>query len=248
VLRKLFVALALIAAVVYFLKMSDDTAATGITLVDPRDAPPVEATGDGAAADVNPGGPESTEQALPPVPRNVHLLGSVTRIDGTPVAGLHLEHRHPYLKTALATSGADGAFGIDVEEARGELVLVADDWLLLGGERFVLPAQTEGYALIVAPSMPLAGRVIDPQGVAVEGATVRAFAPSDALTPLGIVATPLEDPRQSAFTDALGNFKLAAVPVVPGLLVSVTLTGYVPIEQPLGSNPGDVLQIVLRRQ
>jgi hypothetical protein len=247
VLRKLFVVLALIAAVVYFLEMSDDTAATGLTLYDPRDEPVVEAPAGGPGVDNTAPGPESVDPKLPAVPRNVHLLGSVTRVDGTPVTGLRIEHRHPYLTTAVATSRDDGTFGIEVEEARGELVVVDESWMLLGGERFVTPSQSEGYSLVVAPSMPLSGRVIDPQGVAVQGATVRAFAPSDALTPLGIVATPLEDPRQSAFTDVEGRFKLAAVPAIEGLRVSAMLTGYVPIEQPLAANSSDAV-IVLRRQ
>ena len=246
-LRKLLVVLALIAAVVYFLKMSDDTDATGLTLFDPRDAPVVETPGGGTSADTTAPPTESGDPKLPPVPRNVHLIGSVTRVDGTPVNGLRIEHRHPYLTTAVATSRADGTFAIEIEEARGELVVVDEGWMLLGGERFVTPSQSDGYSLVVAPSMPLSGRVIDPQGVAVQGATVRAFAPSDALTPLGIVATPLEDPRQSAFTDMQGRFKLAAVPAIAGLRVSATLTGYVAIEQAVTANSGDAV-IVLRRQ
>jgi hypothetical protein len=241
VLRKILIAIVLAAALVYFFNTKDE-GGTGLTLWDPRDGPAVEA----ADTIVAPSEPVAAPETKPSdAARNLHVRGSVLRIDGTPVAGVHIEHRHPYLKLVATQSAADGSFGLDIEEARGELAIVEDAWLLLGGERFVSPSRTDGYLLVVAPSTAVAGRVVDDEGAAVQGAIVRALAPSDALTALDIAATPIEDPRSNVFSDAQGNFRVPVVPQLPKVRIEVSLTGYTTLEQTIDLPANDGIALVL---
>ena len=76
------------------------------------------------------------------------------------------------------------------------------------------------------------------------GVAVRAVAPSDALVPLGLVAKPLEDPRQSAVSDARGAFHIEAVPVLPGTRIEAALTGHDTVERPFDAHAGDIVLVM----
>ena len=242
-LRKLFIALVLMAAGLYFFFGPDREQSEGLLLWDPAaEAREIEVK----ATDRQLG---ATDEAREDAAGAVGTVGAVVRgrvlqVDGTPLGGVAIALQHPYLRSRPASSTADGSFEVQVEEPRGELGIVGDEWILLGGERFLAASHADGYSLVVTPARAIAGRVVDRAGEPLRGATVRALVPKDALVPLGIVSKPLVDPRQSAVSDTDGHFKIAA-PVLTATRVEVALPGHRTLELLLASLPDTDVSLVL---
>jgi hypothetical protein len=250
VLRKSIIVLVLAAAVLYFFLVSDPDAGTGIVLWDPA-AEEAQDSGEPLPQEI-----KVSDQVLDDAAAareaegnrkrdHLPIHGRVTRIDGSPVAGVAVRQEHPYLRSNTATSDADGAFELLVEEARGELVTAEGPWLLLGGERYLMEGHADGYSVIVAQARPIAGRVTDQSGAPLRGVNVSVVAPSDLLVPLGIVAPPVKDPRQTTRSDASGAFHIDAAPMLDGVHIEAALSGYRTVDEPLATTPGPDLVLVM---
>lgn len=139
-------------------------------------------------------------------------LGRVLDIEGTPVANVSVAlRREP--ESALATSAADGFFTLDAGDL--ELVVVDERWYTLrdteplphGGDTLVL--------VVVAPALRIGGRVLDPTGFGVEGASVGLDVPWSAYAGFPV---PLDRGRATRTvrtqSDASGAFELV-IPSAP---------------------------------
>lgn len=237
--RRLLALLLLAACATYFVFVREDEPSDGLTWVELGNSggpplPPVEPPPFEPVRSPEPGaGAAVVQEALegaPPVPtaQQRTLRGAVVDLAGQPVAGVTVERRHAYLDAGLARSGADGRFEIVLSELHGELVTRSDEWLLVGGERFLSDFREQDFLLVVAPAMTLSGRVVDPAGQAIADAAVTLVQPGDALVRFGIVAPPLEHEAQRGWSDRDGQFKLGPVPRIPGARVEATLSGAEP--------------------
>lgn len=254
--RRLLALLLLAACATYFVFVGEDEASDGLTWVElGRDngnpAPPAELPPFDPEPSAEPGaGAAILQEALEGLPvveaaQHRALRGKVVDLAGAPVEGIVVERRHAYLDAGHARSGADGRFEIVLNELHGELVPRSDDWLLVGGERFLSDYREAEFLLVVAPAVTLSGRVVDPAGQPIPDAVVTLVQPGDALVRFGIVAPPLEHEAQRGWSDRDGQFKLGPVPRIAGARVEATLTGANPGSAEVPADAAAPLTIVL---
>jgi hypothetical protein len=255
-LRRLFALLLLALCATYFVFVGEDEASDGLTWVElGRDsgnaAPPPEPIEFDTQPSPEPGaGAAVVQEALEGSPVSVAserrtLRGKVVDLAGQPVANVAVERRHAYLDAGHARSGADGRFEISLSELHGELVARSDEWLLVGGERFLSDHQRQEFLLVVAPAVTLSGKVIDAAGQPIADAAVTLVQPGDALVRFGIVAPPLEHEAQRSWSDRDGQFRLGPVPRIAGARVEATLTGAEPGSADVPPDASAPLTIVL---
>lgn len=254
--RRLLALLLLAVCATYFVFVDEGQASDGLTWVElgrdngnpaplpeppPFDPEPSPEPGAGAAV------VQEALEGRPVVDAAQHhtLHGKVVDLAGEPVAGVVVERRHAYLDAGHARSGADGRFEIVLSELHGELVATSDDWLLVGGERFLSDFREQEFLLVVAPAFTLSGRVVDPAGQPIADAAVTLVQPGDALVRFGIVAPPLEHETQRGWSDRDGQFKLGPVPRIAGAQVEATLTGADPGSAEVPADATKPLTIVL---
>ncbi|MCY3000323.1 MAG: carboxypeptidase regulatory-like domain-containing protein [Planctomycetota bacterium] len=254
--RRLIALLLLAACATYFAFVREDEASDGLTWVElgrdnGNNLPPLEPPPYEPEPSLEPGaGAALVQEALEGLPvveaaQRKALRGKVVDLAGAPVAGIAVERRHAYLDAGHARSGADGRFEIVLNELHGELVTRSDDWLLVGGERFLSDFHEADFLLVVAPAVTLSGRVVDPAGQPIPDAAVTLVQPGDALVRFGIVAPPLEHDSQRGWSDRDGLFKLGPVPRIAGARVEATLTGAEPGSAEVPADATAPLTIVL---
>lgn len=154
-----------------------------------------------------------------PAPRR---RGRVLDLDGVPVAGVPLAtEEHPTFR--LATSGPDGWFELPADPP--EFVVTDGRWFTL---RDTEPMTIDGdvvVLVVVARALRVGGRVVDPAGDAVEGATVSLDVPWSTYAGFPI---PLDRGRatrgRSTTSDASGAFELV-IPSAPRARLAGTKEG-----------------------
>ena len=237
--RRLLALLVLAACATYFVLVREDEASDGLTWIElgrerDQELPPIEAPPFEPERSAEPGANAAFVQetldglaGIETAQRRA-LRGKIVDVAGQPVAGVAVERRHAYLDAGHARSGADGRFEIVLSELHGELVPRSDEWLLVGGERFLSDFHEQEFLLVVAPAMSLKGRVVDPAGQPIADAAVTLVQPGDALVRFGIVAPPLEHPTQRGWSGRDGSFALGPFPRIAGARVEATLSGAEP--------------------
>jgi hypothetical protein len=234
-MRKFLILLALAAAFGFFL-LNPEEKGDGLILAEAPDFGGV----DPALLDEEDEDGES-EPAAPIEP----IEGRVVRVDGEPVVGARIALEHAWVPEVSAVSDENGAFQLTPSERRGELVLRSGGQLLLGGERNLSDAKSDGYLLVVADPVTVRGRVVDPSGAIVAGARVFGHPPSDAMVPFGIASLPLASDDQLGFTADDGTFVLGPLPDVPRSLIEVTSKGFETARIPFPIEAGQEVLIVL---
>jgi RNA polymerase sigma factor (sigma-70 family) len=171
--------------------------------------------------------PPETKTVEPFVPDELRVAGRVVDLEANPVADLPLFA--PSGGDPLATSGKDGTF--ELAEAALPLVLTAraDGWCTLVRAQFLRDDPREGV-IVVAPSAPLAARVIDESGAAVVGARLELRCAEQAFAripwPLPLAAELLG----TAHSDALGLARFDELARGHGLFLRVEADGFAPRE------------------
>lgn len=220
------VLLALAGALSFFLLPRPESAASASPvgpLIPVQDGERVPAFVDlrSAEADATPA-PERVEvrgeaeppAASEPLVRMATLLGRVVDPSGLAIADAELK----LVRRGLSThSDADGRFrlvqvtGKGPDTPRDELAVVADGFARLERDVTLSLGEQDLGDIVLAPGGRVSGRVLDPRGVGLEGASVVAIDAQDARPELD-VSGPWNRIVETK-TDAQGRFLLRGVPV-----------------------------------
>lgn len=111
------------------------------------------------------------------------------------------------------TSNAEGSFRFDVDQDRFELVVAGDSFVSLEPMVVQVTGSQDDLRLVCAQAVTASGRVLDPKGSPVAGATVSLETGASAIQ----AQSGLSDQAPSTRTDKDGSFKL--VGVKPGLVI-----------------------------
>jgi len=258
-LRKVAAALALLAALGYFLVSAEQ--GEGLALIDwirdpagsrarqeaylegerPAEGPLGSRRGALAPAAPSAGLPEDAggEQAA--------VSGRVLELDGSPVPGLVVAA--PFPQRGVATTDGAGAFALPLASPDSRIEVASQGWIVLGSQEQVSPTGRGQWVLVVAEGMALEGYVTDATGQPIEAAQVLAF------TPLALAASeelasflPERFERQT-LTDAAGHFRLDELPSLPFLRIDASKPGYVPVRRAAPDEPErELVELVLERE
>jgi len=226
VLRRFIVGMLLVCGLAYFALVRDNASEEGLTLWTLDEA--LAALSGESRAEDDDAASSPTNQEQPPAiddaPRT--LRGRVLRSDGAPLADLEVVRRHPYLAPANATSGADGAFALHLDSARGDLELSDPQWIVVGGRRTIEIEPADSLLVVAAPRVAVHGWVRDASGAPVADALVRVAPPPDLLVPFGLAQPPLQRENWRMWTSSDGSFHVPDAPRVAGLAVEVVAAGF----------------------
>jgi len=244
-IRYAVAALALLAALVYFLASAEVEGGVSIWdwLRDPegssdRHAAHLAGEEARAAAGLSDGSGEG--EVAGRLPR---WSGRVLRLDASPVAEFALNAGAPAL--GRTRTDASGHFtlppGADAQKVGPD----GAAWILLGAGRSPLGAGKEEIVLVVAERTALTGTVIDPTGIPIEGAVVAAFAPLAAAAAQEVpIKLPVSLERKTT-SDAQGRFVLGDLPRLPSLRIDASKPGFERVRRPLPDDTSREVEIAL---
>ncbi len=151
------------------------------------------------------------------------LRGMVLDLEGRPRAGVDIVLRVGGAPVrSLGRSDGGGRFAVALPFPEGELIAVEEGWVALRGTRFGPTNLELEHVLVLAPSLALAGQVVDSERQPVAKAAVRFALDPAAWThltvPLDKTFTPHSPWRVE--TDAEGRFRIARAVVSPAARLS----------------------------
>jgi len=172
-------------------------------------------------------GIERASEAERPAPidsqQSSSSYGLVLDVEGQPVPGVAIAHRHDP-KSPIATTSGDGSFPL--ADPGIELVVIDPRWSTL---RDTEPLERNGRRVIlvlVAPSLSIGGRVQDSNGLGIEGAEVALEIPAASFAAF---SEPLDRARATrttrTTTDPQGAFEFV-IPSMPRARLDVSKHGY----------------------
>ncbi|TAJ24478.1 MAG: carboxypeptidase regulatory-like domain-containing protein [Planctomycetota bacterium] len=211
-------------------------------------APPVE------RAEVAPAAaPEPAPIAAAPAPAVadaplVHRVhGRVYSVDGAPLAGVAIgADTRP--QQVLATSAADGWFEVQLPDRNARLCDAAAEWATYCTGAFFTSNPDRELLVIVAPSLELAGYVVDDAGAPIAGANVACEIGMGTLTGFPLPIHTTEPVGFHSTSAANGAFELHDVPAAPGLAIATRAPGFEQSVTALPQRSDTALRIVLERE
>ncbi len=172
---------------------------------------------------------ESALEAAPaaaPAPAplaRARITGRALDLDGAPIAGVTIAPRDDPKRT-IATSADDGTFPLGEHDR--ELTVADERWYTLRDSE---PIAREGFSEIVvvaAPRIRVGGRVVDPDGAPVAGATVELDVPASAFARIPQSLDRARNPRRAQLeSTADGTFELD-VPIAPPARLTASKAGF----------------------
>lgn len=202
------------------------------------------------------------EQTLRPIDltRGVEVAGTVTDQRGEPVAGAEVEAIRPAYPPLVRSSRSDaaGRFVLHGVDARAELIVRAWDGHIASAATSFTPDALDAGPIALTlgpgPATPIGGRVVDPDGRPIAGATVRLWRKVVVRSQAGpIVIDPnvQVDGTTVLHTDAQGRYRTARrFPADCSYLAEASAPGRLPARSPdITPGPGGqaIPPIVLRR-
>ncbi len=159
-----------------------------------------------------------------------HVRGRVIDTEGGAIGGLALLFEGGDQKVEIR-SRPGGWFEVDTTAAVG--TIAANDKTFANVRKGLYRARSSFEPIvIVAPAIDLAGVVLDPQRIPLQGARVSLALPKGFETRLGQILDATRVLEWPSLTDAAGRFDLKLVPSVAGASVRVLVDGYEPGVQP----------------
>ncbi|MBL8859968.1 MAG: carboxypeptidase regulatory-like domain-containing protein [Planctomycetes bacterium] len=200
---------------------------------------------------------ETVESPAPPIPtpipefefpttRKIH--GRVLDLYGKPVGGLEISRlsfrEHSWV--AVARSRADGSFDLESQGALDTVKAFAADYVTI---RATLTFSEGGnFIIVVAPTVPLAGILVDETGSGIGPVPVHTEF-DDAI--LSHFPDPLDGTGATeapwALTNDDGTFSLPHAIRVDGVRITVRLYGYETLDIPQPTTPTSDLRLVVKR-
>lgn len=211
-------------------------------------APPIERAEVAPAKVAEPAptaAPTAPQAAAVPLVHRVR--GRVYSVDGAPVAGVAIgADTRP--NEILATSASDGSFEVRLPDKNTRLSEASPEWATYCTGVFFTSNPERELLVIVAPSLGLAGHVVDEAGAPIAAASVACSIGMGTLTgfPLPIHTTEPVDFQSTA--DANGAFALHDVPAAPGLTIATNAAGYRQRVVELPQRSDAAMRIVLERE
>lgn len=186
--------------------------------------------------------PRAPSVGQPPAPvAAARVRGRVLDVRGAPVAGVGLAllssesavSSTPEASSApiVARSHADGTFELDGPR-RGRLIVSEPGWTTLLAGVPVDDQSGQECRIVVAPSLALAGVVLDESGVPLAGARISVAPPATLRAELAQVLDFSMDVRCVTASDALGRFRLEAAPAIPEGTLRAELEGFIAHAEP----------------
>lgn len=202
----------------------------------PPEAPPaVEAAREVAPVDTT---PARTSAAGAPV-LAATVRGRVIDFREAPVGGVRVTLLAsvseagvaPRADAVVAHTAADGSFEFAGPRA-GQLVVSEPGWTTLLSGVPVDHRNGLECRIVVAPSVELAGVVVDETGVPLPAVRIEVAAPAALRSRLAEVLDFSSDMRWTTASDADGRFRFEAAPALPESLLRAELEGFRPHEEP----------------
>lgn len=183
-----------------------------------------------------------------PTPTRV-LIGKVLDVRAAPRSGIRLVFESSDDGEVVAlTSGPAGRFEQEIDDVRGTVRTADTDGFVTVLAGRVVPDSDTEPVVIVAPSVDLAGRVVDSDGRPVGGAMLDVAPPDGFAARFGDV---LDASRAEQFVTRSaqgdGRFALAAVPFGAGFTLQVRHAAYQPFECALPPLGDAQMEVVLAR-
>ncbi|MEO6709418.1 MAG: sigma-70 family RNA polymerase sigma factor [Planctomycetota bacterium] len=174
------------------------------------------------------------EASIAVVPEASRIRGRVLDLQGRPVSGIELVERSEFVSDrvpdrsrgqaqvprAIAISAADGSFEVAAPAPKSTLVLVARSasFVTVLGVRLARNYSAAEPIVAVAPSQPLAGLVVDPEGKPVADAQVEILLPASVRSGIGAVIDQSFLMAWKISTDERGRFEFEDAPDCTGEL------------------------------
>ena len=194
----------------------------------------------------DPSAPAATPAPPPAAVAPAH--GVVLAAAGGPAPGVRVRVRRAEddREGPVAVSGPDGRWLLE-QPPKGGLVVAADDSLSTVLAGALLPGREREPVTVVAPRLPLGGRVVDEEGRPLGSARLSLVLPDGFRTRFDAV---LDDSRElswSASSDADGSFELADLPQVEDAHLVVVHAGFDTRVLELPGRPDPAMEIALQR-
>ena len=154
-------------------------------------------------------------QALIAPATGTPIRGLVVDVDGSPCAGVALEHQVKSHSALVAVSGDDGTFDTRLENFDGTLT-TDGAWACVTPCRLDRERAQESHVLVVARAIAVSGRVVDARGRGVCQASVGVRIPVEVKGALPQSFSAAPDILAATASDATGHFKLPRIAFVPG--------------------------------
>lgn len=186
----------------------------------------------GAVREPAPGAPATevvTGATGPAVLAERFLLGQVIDVDSRPVpeARIVLVPNSGAASEALATSDGEGKFELSRPARAAHLEVADEGWYTLYAGLVGSNADQRACAIVVAPSAPFQGVVVDEAGLPLAGAEVSIEPQFSLRTRFTESIDTSENMPAQARSDAAGRFGFERAPRCEGLNLEVELAGYV---------------------
>jgi RNA polymerase sigma factor (sigma-70 family) len=207
-----------------------------------------------------------------PAPATRTVIGVAIDALGNPASGVVVEHApsgHGPAAPASVSRATDisGQFVLAVESEQGTLRTRSRDWTTLYEAQVQAPDPPDGYVLVVARRMSIAGRVVDSAGEPIQGADVtydragvmyvdwgsgghfrhmRSILRDPLVAALPYALEPSSPVDWWASTDEDGRFGLDDTPDLADSKLVARKEGYLQCSQILGRETEDVLLVLQR--
>lgn len=154
--------------------------------------------------------------------------GMVVDDRGRPVSGAVVGFRplDAQVTRALAETDGDGVFRWRASEEPGRLEVPSEHWTTVLFARHDRSSRGVPAAIVVAPRAAVTGRVTDPTGRAVAGATVRLSLPEGLRARVGVLLETAEENGWETTADEAGQFAFADAPRLPELRATCRAVGH----------------------
>ncbi len=170
------------------------------------------------------------------------VRGRVLDAVARPVAGVAvaLEGEPP------VPSGRGGLFEVVTERSTGRIVANDPQWVTVREGVHRVPSTFEPI-VVIAPSIDLAGEVVDERGSPLQGAKVGLQLPDDFDVRFGEILDSTHSKSWSVRTDEHGKFALSSVPGITGGRLRAVRDGYAPEALASPGTTDEHLYFVLKR-
>lgn len=212
-----------------------------------------ESAGDRRSVDAARATEGATEsgRVVEPIETVAAVHGYVIDTDNVPRSGIAVSFRsfgEEHVRDEMrARTDVRGRFSIPIGDERGRLCVEEPGWTTVLEPQLFGSLLDREQVLVVSPTRPIDGIVIDEQRAPLAGAKVMLRAPDGIRTRFDRVLDQSSETAWKAETDELGRFAVPDAPAIEGAILRTELAGYETDQRALRAASASSFEIVLSR-